>query len=293
MRRYAKAGRALTAFETDITRYKELQHDIQSEEGVSNIGFIRIDCQPLKQRSRAPRLASQSPPAQPNAARSSRLFTTCRSARGARSGDQPRPARRADQAARGGAGRVRTRRRASSRSRRVPPAEKFESGQEASSCGRGLRGEWASTRRCCTSAGRLNKAKAAETTSCLADGLWNHTRDAQGLPAQRALHAAFSAAAGARRVPGAVAASGPEADMAAGLGIFASIRRRTRRRRRRRRTSTCWRRSGANRGVAEEMDGGSTASSPRWTWRDRGTAGACEAHPELSRSSRGRRRGRC
>ena len=49
MRRYAKAGRALTAFETDITRYKELQHDIQSEEGVSNIGFIRIDCQPLKQ----------------------------------------------------------------------------------------------------------------------------------------------------------------------------------------------------------------------------------------------------
>ena len=49
MRRYAKANRALTAFETDITRYKELQHDIQSEEGVSNIGFIRIDSQPLKQ----------------------------------------------------------------------------------------------------------------------------------------------------------------------------------------------------------------------------------------------------
>jgi dynein heavy chain len=49
MRRYAKANRALTAFETDITRYKELAHDIQSEEGISNIGFIRIDCQPLKQ----------------------------------------------------------------------------------------------------------------------------------------------------------------------------------------------------------------------------------------------------
>ena len=49
MRRYDKARRALTAFETDITRYKELQHDIQSEEGISNIGFIRIDCQPLKQ----------------------------------------------------------------------------------------------------------------------------------------------------------------------------------------------------------------------------------------------------
>ena len=49
MRRYAKANRALTAFETDITRYKELQQEIGAEEGVSNIGFIRIDCQPLKQ----------------------------------------------------------------------------------------------------------------------------------------------------------------------------------------------------------------------------------------------------
>ncbi len=39
--RYAKANRALTAFETDITRYKELQHDIQSEEGILNLGFIR------------------------------------------------------------------------------------------------------------------------------------------------------------------------------------------------------------------------------------------------------------
>ena len=41
VRRYAKANRALTAFETDITRYKELQHDIQSEEGILNLGFIR------------------------------------------------------------------------------------------------------------------------------------------------------------------------------------------------------------------------------------------------------------
>ena len=49
MRRYAKANRALTAFETDITRYKELQHDIQSEEGITNVGFIRIDSSPLKQ----------------------------------------------------------------------------------------------------------------------------------------------------------------------------------------------------------------------------------------------------
>lgn len=49
MRRYAKANRALTAFETDITRYKELQHDIQSEEGITSIGFIRIDAAPLQQ----------------------------------------------------------------------------------------------------------------------------------------------------------------------------------------------------------------------------------------------------
>ena len=49
MRRYAKANRALTAFETDIARYRELRQDIQSEEGYSNIGFIRIDCGPLKQ----------------------------------------------------------------------------------------------------------------------------------------------------------------------------------------------------------------------------------------------------
>ena len=37
MRRYAKANRALGAFETDITRYKELQQDIQSEEGITTL----------------------------------------------------------------------------------------------------------------------------------------------------------------------------------------------------------------------------------------------------------------
>ena len=52
MRRYAKANRALSAFETDITRYKELQHEIGAEEGISNIGFIRIDSQPLKEALR-------------------------------------------------------------------------------------------------------------------------------------------------------------------------------------------------------------------------------------------------
>jgi dynein heavy chain len=49
MRRYAKANRSLTAFETDIQRYRELQNEIQSEEGITNSGFIRIDSSPLKQ----------------------------------------------------------------------------------------------------------------------------------------------------------------------------------------------------------------------------------------------------
>ena len=39
MRRYAKANRALGAFETDITRYKELQQDIQSEEGITTLNL--------------------------------------------------------------------------------------------------------------------------------------------------------------------------------------------------------------------------------------------------------------
>lgn len=49
MRRYARANRSLTAFETDIQRYKELQNEIQSEEGITNSSFIRIDSSPLKQ----------------------------------------------------------------------------------------------------------------------------------------------------------------------------------------------------------------------------------------------------
>ena len=62
MRRYAKANRALTAFETDIARYRELASDIQSEEGYSNIGFIRVDSGPLKQARAAARLPARSPP---------------------------------------------------------------------------------------------------------------------------------------------------------------------------------------------------------------------------------------
>ena len=62
MRRYAKANRALTAFETDIARYRELASDIQSEEGYSNIGFIRVDSGPLKQARAAARLPTRSPP---------------------------------------------------------------------------------------------------------------------------------------------------------------------------------------------------------------------------------------
>ena len=49
IRRYAKANRALSAFEADIQRYKELQNEIQAEDTIVNMNFICIDCSPLKQ----------------------------------------------------------------------------------------------------------------------------------------------------------------------------------------------------------------------------------------------------
>eukprot|EP00002_Diphylleia_rotans_P022931 TRINITY_DN4501_c0_g1_i3.p1 TRINITY_DN4501_c0_g1~~TRINITY_DN4501_c0_g1_i3.p1 ORF type:complete len:4513 (-),score=1142.54 TRINITY_DN4501_c0_g1_i3:360-11993(-) len=48
IRRYAKANRPLAAFETDITRYRELQTEIQNEEGFSSVNFVKIDCTQLK-----------------------------------------------------------------------------------------------------------------------------------------------------------------------------------------------------------------------------------------------------
>lgn len=48
IRRYAKASRGLAQFDADTMRYKELQTDIQNEEGAHTINFIKIDCTSLK-----------------------------------------------------------------------------------------------------------------------------------------------------------------------------------------------------------------------------------------------------
>jgi len=49
IRRYAKANRPLSAFDSDIVRYKEYQNEIQNEETIVTMNFISIDCSPLKQ----------------------------------------------------------------------------------------------------------------------------------------------------------------------------------------------------------------------------------------------------
>ena len=48
MRRYAKANRPLSVFDSDISRYRDLQNEIQNEETITNIKYVRIDCSPLK-----------------------------------------------------------------------------------------------------------------------------------------------------------------------------------------------------------------------------------------------------
>ena len=48
-RRYEKAQKPLSSFETDIQKYNGLQEDVQGEETTSNMRFLRIDCGPLKQ----------------------------------------------------------------------------------------------------------------------------------------------------------------------------------------------------------------------------------------------------
>ncbi|CAM9639980.1 unnamed protein product, partial [Phaeothamnion confervicola] len=48
IRRYAKANRGLPQFDADISRYRELQTDIQNEEVTHTINFIKIDCTSLK-----------------------------------------------------------------------------------------------------------------------------------------------------------------------------------------------------------------------------------------------------
>ncbi|EFJ08553.1 hypothetical protein SELMODRAFT_185288 [Selaginella moellendorffii] len=49
IRRYERAKKPLSAFESDIVKYRDLQEDVQGEEGITNLRFLRIDCGPLKQ----------------------------------------------------------------------------------------------------------------------------------------------------------------------------------------------------------------------------------------------------
>eukprot|EP00899_Mesostigma_viride_P014884 jgi/Mesvir1/23397/Mv21091-RA.2 len=49
IRRYEKAKKSLSAFNADISKYKELQDEIQAEDTITNMRFLRIDCGPLKQ----------------------------------------------------------------------------------------------------------------------------------------------------------------------------------------------------------------------------------------------------
>lgn len=48
MRRYANTKRPLSSYDMDITRYKCMQEDIQSEDPTRTARFIRIDCSRLK-----------------------------------------------------------------------------------------------------------------------------------------------------------------------------------------------------------------------------------------------------
>ncbi|KAI5057584.1 hypothetical protein GOP47_0027599 [Adiantum capillus-veneris] len=48
IRRYERAKKPLSAFESDITKYQDLQEDVQAEETITSIRFLRIDCGPLK-----------------------------------------------------------------------------------------------------------------------------------------------------------------------------------------------------------------------------------------------------
>ncbi|KAJ7527535.1 hypothetical protein O6H91_16G059900 [Diphasiastrum complanatum] len=49
IRRYERAKKPLSAFESDILKYRDLQEDVQAEEGLVNVRFLRIDFGPLKQ----------------------------------------------------------------------------------------------------------------------------------------------------------------------------------------------------------------------------------------------------
>eukprot|EP01135_Chromosphaera_perkinsii_P000405 Nk52_evm52s78 gene=Nk52_evmTU52s78 len=48
IRRYAKLNPPLSTFDSDINRYIEVSHNIQKEDTIANIQFIRLDCSPMK-----------------------------------------------------------------------------------------------------------------------------------------------------------------------------------------------------------------------------------------------------
>nr|AML30862.1 axonemal inner arm dynein heavy chain 6 [Marsilea vestita] len=48
IRRYERAKKPLSAFDSDIVKYQDLQDDVQAEETITNVKFLRIDCGPLK-----------------------------------------------------------------------------------------------------------------------------------------------------------------------------------------------------------------------------------------------------
>ena len=48
IRRYAKTDRPLSQFVADVTRYREIQKSVQSEDMATNINFMKVDCTQLK-----------------------------------------------------------------------------------------------------------------------------------------------------------------------------------------------------------------------------------------------------
>eukprot|EP00210_Caulerpa_lentillifera_P007994 g7633.t1 len=49
LRRYEKAQKPLSSFIADITRHLDLQEEVMSEDALTNMKFLRIECAPLKQ----------------------------------------------------------------------------------------------------------------------------------------------------------------------------------------------------------------------------------------------------
>ena len=48
IRRYEKAKKPLSSFDTDIQKYKDLAEEVNAEDQITNMLFLRIDCSPLK-----------------------------------------------------------------------------------------------------------------------------------------------------------------------------------------------------------------------------------------------------